>query len=142
MICFLDSSVLIAAAREDEPLHEGSVRLFASGKLQNAIYLHALAECFSTLTGGAASAHRVPAAQAAEFLKRVAERCEIVALSARETLAAMAAAKECGVRSGAIYDLLHLAAARKVRAERIYTCDVRDFRAFAPDLAGIITAPD
>jgi predicted nucleic acid-binding protein len=141
MTCFLDSSVLVATAREDEPLHEGCVQLFADRAMKRAIYSHALAECFATLTGGAASSQRIPAAHAVEFLASVAERCQIIALSPREMLATMASARERGVRGGAIYDLLHLAAARKARPDWIYTCDVQDFRAFAPDLAPIITAP-
>ena len=36
-----------------------------------------------------------------------------------------------GVRGGAVYDWLHLAAARKAGAERVITLNLRDFQALA-----------
>ena len=46
----------------------------------------------------------------------------------------MAVLAECeprGVRGGAVYDLLHLAAARKAKAEVFVTLDARNFQALA-----------
>jgi predicted nucleic acid-binding protein len=40
-----------------------------------------------------------------------------------------------------IYDALLLACARKANADRIYTWNLRHFRALAPDLAERIVAP-
>jgi len=45
------------------------------------------------------------------------------------------------LHGGIIYDALLLACARKVDAERIYTWNVRHFRAVAPDLAERIVTP-
>jgi predicted nucleic acid-binding protein len=46
-----------------------------------------------------------------------------------------------GARGGAIYDLLLMACARKVKAEKIYTLNRRHFIALAPDLAEQILSP-
>jgi predicted nucleic acid-binding protein len=46
-----------------------------------------------------------------------------------------------GMSGAVIYDALILACARKVRAERIYTWNLRHFRAVAPDLAAKIVTP-
>lgn len=67
---------------------------------------------------------------------------EVVALTARETLDTIKNAQANGVRGGGIYDALHLAAARKVNAEEIYTLNLRHFQAFAPDLADRIREPE
>lgn len=45
-------------------------------------------------------------------------------------LAAMREAESRGVRGGAIFDYLHLAAARHAGAQRFYTLNVSNFRAF------------
>jgi len=46
-------------------------------------------------------------------------------------LAALAECESRGVRGGAIYDWLHLAAARKEGAEVFFTLDLRDFQSLA-----------
>jgi hypothetical protein len=51
-------------------------------------------------------------------------------LSISETIRAMHEVQSRGVRGGGIYDYLHLVAARKAKARRIYTLNVSDFRAF------------
>lgn len=79
---------------------------------------HALTETFSTLTGGALGM-RLPATTAAAILRdNLAPRMEIIHLTRR------------GIRGGAIYDYLHLAAARKAGAARLYTLNLSDFLAF------------
>ena len=54
---------------------------------------------------------------------------QLVSLSGKDVVAALAGAEARGVRGGAVYDLLHLVAARKVGAARLLTLDVRDFQA-------------
>lgn len=45
-------------------------------------------------------------------------------------LRAMREAEGRGVRAGANFDYLHLAAARKAKATRLYTLNVSNFRSF------------
>jgi hypothetical protein len=46
-----------------------------------------------------------------------------------------------GARGGAIFDMLHLQAARRGAAKRILTINVRHFQIFAPDLKNLISLP-
>lgn len=126
-IVLLDSSVLVAALVEDESHHEASLRLLA--RKSACIWSHALAETFSTLTGGKLGL-RVPPALAAELVRTsLAPRLKSIELSSREMLAVLDKTADPGVRGGALYDFLHLAAARKAGASVLYTLNVRHFTA-------------
>lgn len=128
MICGLDSTVLIAAVVESEAHHrECDALLDRSG---NHVYAHGLVESFSFLTGGRAGQHVAPATAALLIERSILPNVKIVGLSTSELRAAFKEAQGRGVRGGAIYDYLHLAAARRLRAERLYTLNVADFRAF------------
>lgn len=125
----LDTSVLIASLDLDEPAHEACDACLASGV--HGIYLHALAETYSILTGGR-RARRVDPGTAVQLIEHsVLPFVETVSLTAREVRSALGECRERGVRGGAIYDFLHLCAARKSGAERLYTLDVRHFEALS-----------
>lgn len=129
MRALLDSSVLIAALDAGDADRVASDKLLAAGG--NLIYQLALAEVFSILTGGRLG-RRVGAATAAKLLEQsIVPLVEMVSLSARETMAALKAAEARGARGGAVYDLLHLVAARKARADAVVTLNGRDFQALA-----------
>ena len=55
---------------------------------------------------------------------------EVVTLTPTEMLRAMRESHARGVRGGAIFDYLHLVAARKAKARRLYTLNVSNFRSF------------
>lgn len=131
---YFDTSVLVAAFVADEPRHEACASLVS--RPGNAYVLaHGLAECFSILTGGRLST-RISASMASRIIEEnIVKRMTVVALTAKETLAVLKGAEDAGVRGGGIYDSLHLAAARKIDAQEIYTLNLRHFRVFAPDLA-------
>lgn len=133
----LDSSVIVAALDGEDSEHAASRRLLLAAKF--SIHTHALSEVFATLTGGRL-AIRVPAKEAATMLRRwVAPRLTVTTLEESELLRALDEASSRGIRGGAIYDYLHLVAARKARALRLYTLNVTDFRSFQrpgdPDIA-------
>jgi len=94
------------------------------------VLAHAYVETFSTLTGGRLG-FRVPASDAAMLLrKQVAPKLHSVHLDADGLLNALGEAKARGVRGGAIYDYLHLAAARQAAAKQFFTLNLNDFVAF------------
>ncbi len=128
MISALDSSVLVGALHKDETHHAACLKILTEDK--NVCCSYALTETFSTLTGGKLG-FRVPASQAASVLKNhVVPRLKVVSLSPTDLLKAYAEAESRGIRGGAIYDYLHLVAARKAGAERFLTLNLRDFRSF------------
>ena len=126
---YLDTSVIIAAVRANDPHHEACAKVLQSGE-ELATSTHALLECFSVLTGGGASRidpDHAALVREANLMKRV----QVISLSPRGVFHSMKLCRERGVRGGAIYDFQHLAAARKASAEVLHTLDVTDFRAFA-----------
>ena len=125
---FIDTSVLVAAMVADEPHHTACGRLLDSGKM--GIYAHGIAETFSTMTGGR-KAFRLTADSTMEILEEDFLPClEVASLTTAEMIKAMRGAQERGVRGGAIFDYLHLMAARKAKATRFYTLNLSHFRAF------------
>ncbi len=129
MNAFLDTSVVVASLDPDEPRHAACDRLMAAG--EHALYVHALAETFSILTGGRLG-RRINAAAATRLLDQsVLPFVSVQSLSGKDVMAALTECEARGVRGGAVYDLLHLAAARKAKAEVLLTLDDRNFRALA-----------
>ena len=129
MISGVDSSVIVAALDEEQPDHDAC---FALLRQPSGLHIraHALSETFSTLTGGRAGP-RMPADDVVRALQHnILPRVVIVDLSVSDHLAAMAEARSRGIRGGAIYDYLHLVAARKISAHRLYTLNIADFRSF------------
>ena len=119
MKTYWDASALIEAVL-DPKLRE---RLAGD---QSVTRVHALSEVFGTLTGGRLGV-KFAATEAARVLHELAADLEFVELTARETLAAMDAAEEKGVRGGRVHDYLHAVAATKAKAGRLLTSDKFDF---------------
>ena len=125
---FLDTSVILASLDPDEAHHAACDRVVAAGG--HKIYVHALAETFSILTGG--RQRRLTAAGAQQLVtSSVLPYVQVQSLSGRDVIAALAECQSRGIRGGAVYDWLHLAAARKAGAEVLYTLDLRNLQALA-----------
>lgn len=123
----IDTSVIVAALDGSDPDHSVCRTLLLSAKL--AAWSHALTETFSTLTGGRLGIRISPSIAASILRDKVATRLAITNLTEAELLDSYEAAETRGVRGGAVYDYLHLVAARKAGVSRIYTLNVADFRA-------------
>ena len=124
---FIDSSVLIAAMVSSETFHSACKSLITNR--QSAMYGHGLAETFSTLTGGR-KGFRLAITTAVEILVEDFAPClHLTTLTPVEALRAMRDCQLRGVQGGAIYDYLHLIAARKGKAKRFYTLNVTNFLA-------------
>ncbi len=129
MIVFLDSSIIVAAVAEIEPHHEACAALLL-GTDSLRIRSHALAESFSTLTGGRLGL-RLTATEAVQLLTvNILPRVKVVDLSAAAVLRSLTTSESRGIRGGAVHDFLHLASARKARARKLYTLNTRHFLAF------------
>lgn len=129
MSLLLDSSVVVASLDANDPRHVACDRLLSAGG--HRLYAHAVAETFAILTGGRLAQRLAPALAAGVIADSVLPFVSLVHLTGKEALAALADAERRGARGGAIYDLLHLWAARKAGAEAIVTLDLRDFQALA-----------
>lgn len=128
MKALLDSSVLVAALLEDQPGHDACLRLLAG---KPSVWSHALSETYATLTGGRLGL-RLGADVAAELIgDHLAPRLSTIELTTNDLLKTLKQAHSAGVRGGAIYDYLHLMAARKAKADVLYTLNARHFAALA-----------
>jgi len=81
--------------------------------------------------------------EAGRFLEEnVLSYFEVLAVSVDDYKAVLKSCSAAGLIGGAVYDALHLHVAEKVGCERVYTFNLKDFRALAsPTMAGKIAAP-
>lgn len=127
MAAFLDTSVVLASLDPDESHHLACDRLIAAGG--HHLHAHALAETFSILTGGRNGRRLGPALAARLIEQSVLPFARPVVLEGSALMAALTECEARGVRGGAVYDWLHLAAARNAGAEVVYTLNLRDCQA-------------
>jgi predicted nucleic acid-binding protein len=119
MKAYWDSSALV------EAVQNLGVRK-ALRKVSGFTRPHALAEVFSTLTGGRLG-YRCQPDDAAKIGRELATDLQFVELGEQETLHALATSRKHGVWGGQIHDYLHAIAARKAGALTIYTFNTGDF---------------
>lgn len=85
------------------------------------------------MTGGRLG-FRIEADTAAKLIhERIAGRLKMIVLEGEEILDSLAEARRRGVRGGAIYDFMHLVAARKAGVREIVTLNFNDFTALVRD---------
>ena len=145
MKVYVDTNVLVAGSVEGHAHHLPAFELLNAIQrktMQGCISTHGLAEFYSVITRTPFSP-RIPPFEAQRILDENIFPCfEIIALSESDYRTVLRNCANAGNTSGMIFDALHLCAARKAECERIYTFNVRHFRALASeDLAGKITAP-
>jgi predicted nucleic acid-binding protein len=124
----VDTSVIISAMIGADASHDSCRRILLAAR--HSVFSHALSETFSTLTGGRLGMRVSPGDTASMLRDRVAPRLVVETLLETELLNAYAEAGKRGIRGGAIYDYLHLVAARKVGAKRFYTLNTSEFLSF------------
>jgi len=135
MKVFLDSSVLVAASVRSHPHYAQALPALervGAGKDQGFISSHSIAEVFAGLTRlplvpriHATEATRIITANLLPYLKTVP-------IEKDDYLHALTIMEQSGWSGAKIYDVLLLLCAGKSGADRIYTFNLRDFRALAP----------
>jgi hypothetical protein len=88
---------------------------------------HALAEVFSTLTGGRLG-FRLDATDAASVIAQLGDSLQFVELEVLEIVSALNSARNLGVRGGRVHDFLHAVAAIKAECEVLRTLNTPDFQ--------------
>ncbi len=138
---FLDTSVLVAAFWGGHVHHQASVtRLGAATKKQSACGIHSLAEVYAVMTALPVRPP-IPPEQALLFVEEVRDRLALVSLSGEEYFAAIERTAGGGFSSGRVYDGLLLACAMKVKAQTIYTWNLKHYQSLAPELSSRIHTP-
>jgi predicted nucleic acid-binding protein len=121
MIRYWDSSALIDAIHDSDVLSKA----LESGQ-SNVTRPHALAEVFSTLTGGRLG-FKYQADDAARLIEELTQGFAFVDLTADEVKSALLQCQAKGVRGGRVHDWLHAVAARKSGASELLTDNLADF---------------
>jgi predicted nucleic acid-binding protein len=141
---YFDTNVLVAASVRQHPHHVQSFDLLKAAKegaLRGCIGTHGLVEFYSVLTR-APFVPRVHPSEAGRILdENILPYFDLIALSADDYKAALRSCANAGLGGGIVFDALHIQSARKAGCDRIYTNNVKDFRALAADLVEKIAAP-
>ena len=136
---YLDSSTLLCSLLPDDPDFAACDALLAEEG--NWTTSHALNEVFATLTGGRLGV-RIDADVAAAMIREsILPSVRFVEISVDDVMAAQGNARQQGVRGGAIYDYMHLVAARKAGVERLTTLNLNDFNVLRRDGDPLIERP-
>ena len=135
MKVLFDTSVLVPAFADQLANHEPAFECFRKESVlhERAVCsCHALAETYATLTA-LPLPRRISAAEAARLVgANFSRHLKLVSLVTEDYSTALQMTSERGLVSGQIYDALHVVAAIKSGCSRIYTYNLRHFRALAP----------
>lgn len=138
---FFDTTVLVAAFQEAHLHHAPSLRVLEESSIQESCCsLHTLADFYATTTRLPGNQRFTPE-QALHCIQQIEQNFMLLPLSPEEYLREIRYAVTQTLPGAMIYDGLLLACAREAKAERIYTWNIKHFRAIAPDIAGRIVTP-
>lgn len=138
---FFDTSVLVAAVLEEHEHHQRSFRALSTATPSSAFCAaHNLAEAYATLTRYPGK-QRLSPDQALLAIETFENRLAVVALEAREYLAAIRRFAAHGITGGTIYDGLIAACALKAKADVLYTWNVGHFLLLGDEVARKVRTP-
>ena len=138
---YLDTSVLVAVAQVQHQDHAACRNLWNScTRDKTATSAHTLAELYSSLTS-MPPVLRLRPRDAVRAIEIFLARLTPISLGSSEYLDALGRAEDLGMGGGIVYDLLHVACARKCGAEQIFTLNLKHSRTAAPELADRIQKP-
>lgn len=142
---YFDSAVLVAAAVAEHVHNSRAMSVLdalVDGRHRGYMSAHGLTEVYSVLTRSPFSPRVYPAHALEAIEEQILRKMTLVSLENDEYIEVVRRAAESGWIGGRIHDCIHLQCAAKTKCDRIYTFNVRDFRAIAPqNLADKISAP-
>ena len=133
MKVFFDTSALVTAIVDQLPNHAAALACYRRlaqqrrGGSKAVCSTHVLAECYATLTA-LPLPRRIQPAEATRLIEEnFLVHLEAIPLSAADYKTTLARVTTLGLRSGAIYDALHVRCAERAGCDRIITYNVTDF---------------
>jgi predicted nucleic acid-binding protein len=124
-----DTSVLVPALVAPHPNHEASLRWIEAcrrGRHEGTCSWHAAAETWAVLTRIPMDPG-IPPVLATDAVERLMDVVKPVLLGADHYQTAMQRCAERSLRSGSLFDALHLVVAEKEGADALLTFNIRDF---------------
>jgi len=138
---FFDTSVLVAAFWGGHRDHPASIKLLgAANKKQSACAMHTVAEVYAAMTA-LPIRPMLPPEQVMLFVQEIRNRLTLVLLDETEHFETVQRTAAAGFTSGRVYDALLLRCAARVKAQTIYTWNLRHFQTISPGLAARIRTP-
>jgi predicted nucleic acid-binding protein len=142
---YFDTSVLVPAAVTGHPHNAASLAILEELIRRNhhgVISAHSLTEVYSVLTRTPFKPPLYPSEAWQIIEQMVLAHMEMVTLNAKEYREVVVRCASSGWAGGKVHDAVHLRCAQKAECDRVYTFNVKDFRALAPEeLAEKIGAP-
>jgi predicted nucleic acid-binding protein len=142
---YFDTSVLVPAALAQHPHHEAALARFKEltrEKQRGYISAHGITEFYSVMTRTPFKPPLHPSEAWRLIEEVILERLELVTLTAKEVIELTRGCAISGWTGGRIHDAMHLRCAKKSQCDRIYTFNVKDFRALAgPEMLSQIITP-
>lgn len=142
---YFDTSVLVSAAVRRHPHNAPALAVLeelVSRKHRGSISAHSLTEVYSVLTRTPFKPPLYPSEAWQIIEEMILPHMELLTLTPKEYREVVRHCAASGWAGGRIHDAVHLRCAQKAGCDRIYTFNVKDFRALAsPDLADKISAP-
>jgi predicted nucleic acid-binding protein len=141
MLLALDTSVIVAGALAGHAFHQRAMVWQAAihrGEVQAMVCAHALAEVYSVLSkvpgGLSPMAARV-------LVSRIGRQVRVLAPLPESYLAATERCASLGLKSGVVYDALHLVEAERAGADVFLTFNPSDFERLAVGTKPRIVVP-
>ena len=142
---YFDTSVLVPAAVARHPHNAPALAVLEElvrRKHRGFISAHSLTEFYSVLTRTPFKPPLYPSEAWRIVEQTILPRMKLVTLAAKEYQELVRHCAASGWAGGRIHDAVHLRCAQKSDCDRIYTFNVKDFRALAPPgLADRVSAP-
>jgi predicted nucleic acid-binding protein len=132
---FFDTSVLVAASVRQHPHFaraDARLRDCIAGKDTGLVHSHSLLEFHSALTQLPKGLAVPPEEVTVILTEGILPYVECKALSRTKVAEAQRLAAEAGLIGGVIYDFYHLIAAREMKAEVVWTFNLRHFETIVP----------
>jgi len=133
---YFDTSVIVPAAVSQHPHHSQALSILeelVGRKRRGYISAHSLTEIYSVLTRTPFKPPIYPNEVWQIIEAMILPHMELVTLTAKEYQEVVRQCARSGWVGGKVHDAVHLRCAQKIRFNRLYTFNVRDFRALAPD---------
>lgn len=144
MKVYFDTAVLVAASVADHPNYlqaHTALQAVHGKKIRAHVSAHGLAELYSVLTRAPFTPPIYPAEAWQLISENILRYFEIVSLPPKDYCEVIENCAKLGWTGGRVYDALHLRCAEKSECARIYTFNVKHFKALGPELADRISAP-
>jgi predicted nucleic acid-binding protein len=142
---YFDTSIVVAAAVTQHPHNAPALAVLeelVSRKHRGYLSAHSLTEVYSVLTRTPFKPPLYPSEAWQIIEQMILPHMELVTLTPKEYREVVRHCAVNGWVGGKVHDAVLLRCAQKAGCDRIYTFNVKDFRALAPpDLAGRVALP-